>query len=226
MRTFIAIKCFEDLRQLTVCSICFSISADQPSLTVHSAINTVYFSTLWATLCRVKWHWNQHLIAALGMRLIAHESMSSAMLSAVRKSPSAISTQVMSSYCPIYLLTLTKGYRGEKEANNERLWERERFVFQIKRIHSGFFMRSTPFLHFWLSCIAWAWPALKWIILQLLKKTVILLRIVLLSHASGKYRQAPDSEDSNQPIHVKSVDFRLCFSFQILSVLPFLPIQQ
>lgn len=152
MRTFIAIRCFEDLRQLTVCSICFSISADQPSLTVHSAINTVYFSTLWATVCRVKWHWNQHLIATLGMRLIAHESMSSAMLSAVRKSPSAISTQVMSSYCPIYLLTLTKGYRGE--ANNERLWERERFVFQIKRIHSGFFMRSKPFLHFRLSCIA------------------------------------------------------------------------
>lgn len=139
MRTFIAIRCFEDLRQLTVCSICFSISADQPSLTVHSAINTVYFSTLRAILCRVKWHWNQHLIATLGMRLIAHESMSSAMLSAVRKSPSAISTQVMSSYCPIYLLTLTKGYRGEKEANNERLWERERFVFQIKRIHSGGF---------------------------------------------------------------------------------------
>lgn len=73
MRTFIAIKYFEDFRQVTVCSFCFSISADWPSLTVPTVINTVYSvqSTVRHIHC-VQWHLKLHLTAYLGMRPICH----------------------------------------------------------------------------------------------------------------------------------------------------------
>lgn len=44
------------------------------------------------------------------MQLIAPDSNSSAILSAVRKPPAAINNQVIASYCPICMLTVTKGY--------------------------------------------------------------------------------------------------------------------
>lgn len=90
-----------------------------------SESESVSFSLLRAAVCCGKWHSNLHLIATLGTSLIAPESAFSAMLSAVRKSPTAISTQVMSSYCPIYPLTLTKGCWGHEDRHAVKDSERQ-----------------------------------------------------------------------------------------------------
>lgn len=97
-------------------------------------------------------------------RLIAHDSMSSAMLSAVRKSPTAISTQVMSSYCPIYPLTPTKGYWGEKDrrAVKDNESETQAVLKKVKTIlplAGNGITKYKKFLSWYTECSDYfAWP--------------------------------------------------------------------
>lgn len=57
-------------------------------------------------------------IAALRIRHFSGDSRSSGMLSALRNLSTAVRTQVISPYCPIYLLTQRKGYL-ERDKNKE-----------------------------------------------------------------------------------------------------------
>lgn len=136
------------------CALCFPRDEESSE--------SVSFSLLRATLCCGKWHSNLHLIATQGTSLIAPESVFSAMLSAVRKSPTAISTQVMSSYCPIYPLTLTKGYWGREEDIQWKIVRarHRQFCFSNKKRKLRFKSTkcSKASLHFWLLCLPMTLP--------------------------------------------------------------------
>lgn len=107
-----AIKCFEGPRQLAVCALLLHFcksSQFRLQYSAHCYKHSVFQDALSPILvCKTTFK-------SISNCYFADEayrsfSTSHAMLSAVGKGPAAISTQVMSPYCSIYLSTLTKGY--------------------------------------------------------------------------------------------------------------------